>query len=71
MYEGNIIKGKTNGYGVFTIKDQKQMIGYWKDNELHGYAKITIDENSIHEGMYQNFKKNGFGKISNNGQIML
>jgi hypothetical protein len=35
-YEGSIIDGKRNGYGVLTYSNKDKYSGNWKDDMRHG-----------------------------------
>ena len=70
-YTGSFKNGKKNGYGEETYI-YKKYIGYWKDNEYHGFG--TLYENDIKEysGYWKHGKREGKGNYFNdNGTIWI
>ena len=75
IWEGNFKNGKLDDFGrwitVYWKSDQSShsddwdgkfasYIGYWQNNEVHGYGKMVHTEGNVDEGWFENtfFRKN-------------
>ena len=63
-FEGQIINGKKEGYGIFTSKGSRYE-GFYVDNKRNGYGKLYIDNEDLpfYEGNFVNDVFDGYGEI--------
>ena len=73
VYNGNVINGKFDGNGyILYIKhpNYKSYEGVFKNNMFDGYGILKYSDGDIYKGNFKENKKNGNGKIYNNGKII-
>lgn len=70
-YKGGINhSSERSGYGVFRYPCGDIAKGEWKQNMLHGHAKIHYANGRSFEGNFENDKMNGYGKLKfSNGDL--
>jgi hypothetical protein len=65
-YEGEMVNGMANEFGVAVAADRTRYEGQYKDDKKHGYGKMLFlsapFEDDRYEGEYQDDKRNGQGK---------
>jgi len=49
-----------DGYGVYTWED-REYIGYWKDNKMNGEGKLLWTTGKCYDGDWVEDKKSGYG----------
>ena len=62
LYEGDFIKGKMTGSGVYTWKDKTTYDGEFLDGKMHGKGLFKWPDGTEYEGNYVNNLKEGFGE---------
>lgn len=55
-YEGDVKKGKANGFGVITFADGSKYEGKFRKNKIHGKGKYTDSDNNVYEGKFSRGK---------------
>ena len=61
-YNGEMLGGKRNGYGICKYENGKVYLGEWKDNKYHGNGKLIYgegDNREYLEGVFSEHKANG------------
>jgi hypothetical protein len=65
IYEGEIVNGLADGYGIFTMSDGTVHKGTYKDDAAHGYGTMTTTNGSKYVGQFKKSKFNGYGTLTN------
>ncbi|KAL9651759.1 hypothetical protein ABK040_014015 [Willaertia magna] len=56
-YEGNFVKGKMEGFGVYTFPDKiTKYEGEWVNNRMHGKGRYTSPDGIVWIGYFYNGK---------------
>ena len=66
-YEGDILDGKREGYGIYSYQSYSYE-GNWTNDTKHGGAK-EIKDKQIFEGMFQKGQKKSGNTVYANGYI--
>lgn len=61
VYEGEIINGLADGYGVFKMTNGMIYRGIFKEDKAYGYGIMTFPDGSKYEGYFKNDMFNGYG----------
>ena len=61
IYEGEVLNGKREGYGVCKWEDGSKYEGNWKDDKANGMGKMIHANGDIYEGEWVNDKADGYG----------
>tara|TARA_B100000242_G_scaffold275552_1_gene230710 strand:+ start:275 stop:958 length:684 start_codon:yes stop_codon:yes gene_type:complete len=56
--------GNKQGEFIYIWKSGTTYEGYFKDDEKHGYGKLTSSDGSIFEGNFKDDVKHGYGKMT-------
>ena len=65
-YEGEFIKGKKSGYGMFRWPDKSFYEGQWFNNCLHGFGKYYFPSGKYYIGEWNSNFMHGYGELSLN-----
>lgn len=69
-YEGPILNGAANGYGIKYYKDGRKYIGEFKNNLREGKGILYRPDGTVFKGTYKNDIQDGEGiNINKNGKI--
>ena len=60
-YDGELIAGKRNGYGVQSYLNGITYYGEWKDDEASGYGELVFDDDWYYSGEWKNGYYDGDG----------
>ena len=70
-YEGAILNGKADGYGIKYYKDGRKYEGIFKNNKRDGEGVLYRPDGTIFKGAYKNDVQNGIGTNYNKeGKIL-
>lgn len=68
-FNGNVKRGKFDGYGVMVWNDSSTYLGNWQNNMRHGFGVFRDANGSEYVGLWQEGKRHGSGIYSNlNGE---
>ena len=60
-YEGEYVKGKRQGQGIYTFSDGEKYDGEWFQDQQHGYGTFWFMNNNRYEGMWYRDYQQGHG----------
>ena len=70
-YEGSILNGKAEGYGIKYYKDGRKFEGTFKNNKRDGEGTLYRPDGTIYKGSYKNDVQNGIGiNYNKEGKIL-
>ena len=64
FYYGQVVNGKKQGQGIYTLADGTKYEGEWQDNKKHGSGMLTLPDGEKYVGQWQADKRHGQGKIT-------
>ena len=62
FYYGQVVNGKKQGQGIYTLADGTKYEGEWQDNKKHGSGMLTLPDGEKYVGQWQADKRHGQGK---------
>lgn len=68
LYEGELLKGRANGFGVLLriYEDDniyKEYIGHWVNGKKQGFGGFWFTDGGYYEGNFSQGKRHGFGRM--------
>jgi hypothetical protein len=60
-FEGEVIDGKKEGYGIYIDRNGNFFQGVWKNDKKEGFFVIRYSNGEQFEGFFENDKRNGEG----------
>lgn len=61
VYDGELINGLADGYGVFKMTNGMTYKGTFKEDKAYGYGVMIFPDGSKYEGYFKNDMFNGYG----------
>eukprot|EP00918_Siedleckia_nematoides_P073284 GHVU01159957.1.p1 GENE.GHVU01159957.1~~GHVU01159957.1.p1 ORF type:complete len:625 (+),score=154.53 GHVU01159957.1:1379-3253(+) len=62
-YQGELVDGKQEGYGVYKWKDGRVYEGEWRDGERTGYGILRDADGTVGRGEWRNDEPEGCGEL--------
>jgi tRNA A-37 threonylcarbamoyl transferase component Bud32 len=60
-YEGEVLNGQRDGYGIYYYQNGDKYEGIWSKNKKHGMGSMCYKDGNMYIGQWQNSEKHGTG----------